>query len=99
VPWFRVQLHGTGISLQVEGGSDPAIGFYCHRDARAVDATRAQAAAIAQVLADWSGDGAYAAANKGNVPTLVVEDCWAIGWVKGWFGRKPAGHSFYARDD
>jgi hypothetical protein len=98
VPWFRVQIRGTGIALASEDDDEFAIGFFTTRDVRATNASLAQQAAMAMVLDEWRGDGAYVAANRGEVPTLVVEACRALGFWRGHFGRRPFGYAFYAHD-
>jgi hypothetical protein len=99
MPWFRVQLHGSGIALEEEDGGSPAIGFYTTRDVRAVDPLLAQQQVMAIVLDEWRGDGDYVAANRGDVPSLTVEACWPLGFFRGYFGRRPGGYTFYLHDD
>jgi hypothetical protein len=99
MPFFRVSLHGSGISVPFHGNAEPAIGFFCHREVRAADAARAQELAIACVLAEWKGNGKYAGLNRGELPVLVVEGWTQIGWKQGLFGRTPPGPAFYRHDD
>jgi hypothetical protein len=99
VPFFRVQMHGRGVALAFAGDVDPAIGFYCHRDVHAADTVLAQEVAIAKVLDEWRGDGSYAAANRGNVPTIHVDACWRLSWWRGLLGGRSAGYTFYSRED
>ena len=98
MPWFRVKLHGSGIALASEDDGDPAIGFCTTRDVHAADPQLARQVAIARVLDEWRGDGAYVAANRGEVPTLEVEDCWPLGFWRGVFGRRPFGYVFYGEE-
>ena len=99
MPYFRVTLSGSGISYPFEDGSDPVIGFFTTRDVRASDFESAGHLAKELVLAEWRDSGPYAAANRGAIPSLVVENSFPIGMLEGIFGRKPAGYSFYTHDD
>lgn len=99
MPYFKVRLSGTGISYPFVDGSDPAIGFFTTRVVRAPDTKQAHMAAKARVLSDWQSGGSYATGNSGSIPTLVVEESWPIGWLRGVFGRKHEGYTFYLRDD
>jgi hypothetical protein len=92
-------LEGRGISLQCEGAADPAIGFYTARVVRASDPEQAQAIASKVVLAEWLAGGKYAVANSGSVPSLTTDRIYTVSLLRGIFGRKPGGYSFYLRDD
>jgi hypothetical protein len=99
MPFFKVMLAGTGISLRCEGAGDPAIGFYTTRVVKARDPEQAQLVAKELVLSEWQTGGEYAAANSGSLPLLTANSVFSVGFLRGVFGRRPAGYSFYLRDD
>ena len=99
MPYFKVQLSGTGISLQVVDGSDPAIGFFTTRLIRARDPEHARSMARESVLSEWQPGGAYATGNIGALPSLTVEESWQVGLLEGILGRRASGYAFYTHDD
>ena len=99
MPYFKVQLSGTGISFRVVDGSDPAIGFFTTRLVRAKNADHAHSSAKATVLSEWRPGGDYAGGNRGALPSLTVEESWQVGLVAGILGRKGGGYSLYSHDD
>ena len=98
MPYFKVRLSGAGISLPFDGG-DPVIGFFTTRLVRARDPEHAQDLAKQLVLSEWLAGGAYATANTGAIPTLVIEESWQVGLLQGILGRSRFGYAFYANDD
>lgn len=98
MPFFRVMLSGTGISLAIEGSPDAAIGFFTTRDVFASNAEQASKKAIDLVLKHWRPGGRYAAANEGCVPSLTLDKSWRVGYLSGIFGRKPSGYVFYSHE-
>ena len=99
MPYFRVILSGSGISYPFVDGPDPVIGFFTTRDVKAPDLERAGHVAKELVLSEWRAGGAYAADNRGAIPSLAIENCFPIGLLTGILGRKPSGYSFYSHDD
>ena len=97
--YFKVTLSGSGIEYPFEDASAPVIGFITTRVVRASNLGHAQLLAKELVLSEWQAGGTYAAANRGHVPSLAVEQSFPIGRFAGIFGRKPAGYSFYQLDD
>ena len=97
--YFRVILSGAGISYPFADESAPVIGFFTTRDVRAGGLESAHNVAKELVLSEWLPGGAYAASNAGCIPTLALENSFSIGLLKGVFGRKPVGYSFYSHDD
>ena len=98
MPFFRVILSGEGIWLPFEDRSDPAIGFFTTRDVRAACIEQATRVATDLVLIEWRPGGKYAAANKGALPVVALDESWQIGLLRGIFGRKPTGYTFYSRE-
>lgn len=98
MPFFRVMLSGTGISIPLEDASDPVIGFFTTRDVFAQNADQAEAKAVELVLKHWTPGGSYAAANQGAIPTLTLDKLWRVSYLYGLFGRKPSGYSFYSHE-
>lgn len=96
MPFFRVVLHGTGISFRIEGSSKPGIGFYTSRAIRAGSAEEAVEKARKSVLAVWATDE-YVRANAGGPPVLSTDK---VEEVTFWQARKiPSnGHTFYAEE-
>lgn len=97
MPYFRVQLHGTGICLVSADGEPPIVGFYTTRIVRAESREAAATAAARSVTARWGNGTAYAKNNRGSLPSLSVE------WVKedtflGSLRFRGAGHTFYPAD-
>ena len=97
MPYFRVQLHGTGIYLVGAGSEPPIVGFYTTRIVRAESREAAARAASRSVTAQWSNGAAYAKNNRDSLPVLSVE------WVKDdtFLGRllfRGTGHTFYSAD-
>ena len=95
MPYFRVLLHGSGISMPTEGGA-PVIGFYTTRHVKASSHEAASEKAKDVVLRDWK-DGVYAQANHGEMPELTIESVDKIRFIDAL--RSPnAGYTFYAPD-
>ena len=93
---FAVRLEGTGICLPGEPTEDPAIGFFATRWVKASNATQAHELARANVLAEWAPSAEYGRSNSGNIPEVVVEGSWLVGYFKALVGRKPSGYTFYS---
>ena len=94
MPYFRVQLHGTGICLDGAGGAPPAVGFYTTRIVRAETHEDAAKAAAQAVTTQWTTGTDYAKNNRGTPPMLTVE------WVRddtflGSLLFRGVGHTFY----
>jgi len=97
MPYFRVQLHGTGIRLAGAGSEPPIVGFYTTRIVRAASPAAAAEAAARTVSAQWADNTTYAKSNVGSSPKLSVE------WVKNdtflsSLLFRGTGHSFYPAD-
>jgi len=99
MPFFKVVLSGTGILLPCDGAADPVIGFFTTRTVRARNSGEAQVLAKEIVLSEWRAGGTYAAANGGSVPALTTDRISSLGFLRGFFGHKEMGYSFYLRDD
>ncbi len=97
MPYFRVQLHGTGICLVGSDSEPPIVGFYTTRIVRAESREAAATAAARSVTAQWGSGTAYAKNNRGSLPMLSVE------WAKddtfiGSLRFRGTGHTFYSAD-
>lgn len=99
MPYFKIMLSGSGISYPFVDGSDPVTGFFTTHVVQAPDLEQAQVAALERVLSEWQPGGRYAAGNAGALPTLVREECWSLPCLRGLFGRKHGGYTFFLRDD
>lgn len=97
MPHFKVILSGEGIDLPL--GSTSSVGFFTTRLVRATDLAGAEDLARELVLSDWRKGGPYAESNRGSLPTLSIEQSFAVGWLARTFGRRPAGYTFYRQDD
>jgi len=97
MPNFKVLLSGRGIDLAME--DDSAIGFFTTRLVRADDQKSAESLASDLVLSEWRLGGAYAQANRGDLPVLSIEQSFSVGWFEGVFGRKASGYVFYCHED
>ena len=95
MPFFRVMLSGTGISIPSEDGSAPVVGFYTTRDVYASNVEQATTKATDLVLKHWLPGGSYATVNQGAVPTITLDKSWRVTLLFGLFGRKPYGYVFY----
>jgi len=98
VPYFLVRVKGEGIAFEMKGSPKQAIGFFTTRLVHAADSHEASDIAIQRVLMEWLPEGQYATGNRGGFPRLSVEDAWRVGWLRGAFGRKPRGYSFFLRE-
>ncbi|WP_162372759.1 hypothetical protein [Pseudoxanthomonas sangjuensis] len=78
--------------------SDPAIGFFTTRDVHAANIESAERLATDQVLTHWKPGGEYAAVNQGGIPSIAIEESFQIGLLRGIFGRKPSGYTFYLHE-
>ena len=85
MPFFRVMLSGTGISLPCEEGSAPIVGFYTTRDVYASSIEQAVRKATDLVLKHWLPGGNYAAANEGAVPTITLDKSLRVSFLFGLF--------------
>jgi hypothetical protein len=81
--------------MPFEDAAMPVIGFFTTRQVRADSAEEAELAALECIRADWRAGGCFAEANRGDMPTLVVEALWEVGRMTAWFKRSPRGYSFY----
>jgi hypothetical protein len=90
---FTVIIHGYG--LQVTGESGLLTGFYTSRTVSSNDLDSASQIALDMVAQDWK-EGHYANLNRGNQPTLEIEDVFQLGFFSALFKRGPGkGHTFY----
>ena len=94
MPYFRVQLHGTGICIDGVGGAPPIVGFYTTRIVRAESQEDAVEVAAQAVTTQWITGAGYAKNNRGTPPMLSVE------WVRndtflGSLLFRGVGHTFY----
>jgi hypothetical protein len=98
MPYFRVLLHGTGISVPpADGEGAPIEGFYTTRAVTAADSDAAARVAADLVRAEWT-TGSYASANQGAVPTLSPDQVFEVSFLSRWFNR-PRGYTFYEGGD
>jgi hypothetical protein len=97
MPYFKIMLSGDGISIPLEGGGDPIIGFFTTRVVRAEATEAAVTKAKKLVISEWK-EGAYAAANMANVPSLNTETAVRVGYLTGIFS-KPKGYTFFTVND
>jgi hypothetical protein len=96
MPYFKVMLSGRGIELSLEG--TPVVGFFTTRVVRSPDISTAQRDVMERVLSEWRPGGEYAAANRGSVPALAVENSFQVPYLAGLFGRKGGGYTFYRHE-
>jgi len=89
-------LHGHGIKLQIEGDSRPAVGFYCTRLLKALNADEAVLKAKEMVLHQWTSPE-YTGVSKGVVPTLEVDSIEEASFFSS-LTFKNSGHVFYPED-
>ena len=93
--YFRVLLHGEGISVPSSG--DQIIGFYTTRWVKAGKPEEAKEIAKKLVLRDWT-DGEYAEVNEGDPPRLSVDSIVSVGFLNYLWNQPGKGHSFYSSD-
>ena len=98
MPYFQVLLAGSGLSYAFEDEEDAVVGFFTTRIVRAKTLADAQHLAKELVLTEWRAGGKYAVCNRGGVPSLVVEESFPIGFLRGIFGRSRMGYAFYRQD-
>jgi hypothetical protein len=96
--FFRILLCGTGIELPMAEDQLPAIGFYTTRIVKAATASSAEQLAKELILSEWVPGGAYASANKGSTPALVVENVEPISALTGVLKRNLSGYTFFLAD-
>lgn len=94
MPYFKLMLAGEGVSLPIEGETDPVIGFYTTRIVEAKDPESAAIAAKELVLAEWQ-QGECALNNQTGLPTITIESCQEVGFFRGVFRRRPRGYTFF----
>ena len=97
MPFFRVMLHGTGISFNGDDpGATPCIGFYTSRAVRAGSAEEAVEKAKKSVLDLWKTEE-YVRANSSGLPVLSTTKVEEISF---WRSRAipNAGHTFYTEE-
>lgn len=97
MPQYRVMLSGTGIRIPRGVGVDPIIGFFTTRQVSARGRALAETIVLAKIAAEWK-DGTYAESNKGEFPSLTIEDCWQVHWSRVLFVKRPSGYTFFTRD-
>jgi hypothetical protein len=97
MPHFKVILSGRGIDYPFDGVS--VVGFFTTRLMRAPNLAKAESLAKDLVISEWRSGSPHAAANRGSIPTLAVEQSFQVGALAGLFGRKPSGYSFYHHED
>lgn len=94
MPYFRVRIEGTGISVPMEGSV--AVGFFATRAVRAESPSHAAEKARSMVASSWT-TGKYSGWNKGAAPTLQVDEVWRSTWLKDLFFVND-GHTFFPAD-
>ncbi|WP_139202774.1 hypothetical protein [Pseudoxanthomonas sp. GM95] len=98
MPYFKFILSGSGIDALLDE-NDASIGFFTTRLVRETDLLSARILAEEIVLSEWREGGAYAACNRGGLPSIKIEQSYSVGFLQGFFGRKPSGYSFYRQED
>ncbi len=96
---FQVRLSGSGICLPMEDRSVSIVGFFTTRQVHARSVEEAGTLAKRRVLSEWQPGGAYAEANTGSLPRLLIEDVWKVGFLAEFFQRDSGGYTFYQHDD
>ena len=91
MPYFRVRLEGTGISVPIDDTT--TVGFFTTRAVRAGSEEEAVEKVRTMVSAAWT-TGPYAAWNKGSPPMIHIEEVWQSPWFKNIFFKND-GHVFY----
>jgi uncharacterized membrane protein len=94
MPYFRVRVDGKNISVPM--GDATAVGFFATRAVRARSADEAVEKVRSMIITDWT-IGRYAAWNKGNAPTILIEDVWLSPWFRNILFKND-GHAFYPDD-
>lgn len=85
--------------MPFEDAATPVIGFFTTRQVKADSPQDAELAVLECIRADWRKGGCFAEANRGGVPTLVVEAIWEVGRMTAWFRRSPRGYCFFLSTD
>ena len=97
MPYFRVMMHGMGIRIPDQDGSDPIVGFFTTRLVRAVSTEAAGHKAEAMLLAEWKSPP-YVDSNKGDTPRITIEQVNETGFLDS-LRFKNTGHTFYTEED
>ena len=91
MPFFRVRVEGTGISVPM--GDSEAVGFFATRAVRARSEAEAVTKVRSMIQAAWT-TGKYAAWSRGVAPAIRVEGVWQSPWLRNVL-FKNHGHVFY----
>ena len=94
MPYFRVRIEGTGISVPTE--RSVAVGFFATRAVRAKSPEHAAEKARSMVATAWT-TGKYSGWSNGAAPALHIDDVWRSSWLKDIFFVND-GHSFFPAD-
>ncbi len=90
---YRVVLHGSGILIPCENGSEPITGFHATRFVRATTPEKASAVAIGILRNEWF-NSPYSTVNRVSGPAIVIKE---IEHVTNPFrrSRPNKGYAFY----
>lgn len=90
---FQIMFLGTGIKVEFES-KGIATGFYTTRTTFAQSEGEASSKLIESIKNEWK-HGEYFEMNKGNEPTLSIENCTKISLFNWPFSRKNKGYTFF----
>lgn len=90
---FQVMFLGTGIKVELES-KGIATGFYTTRTTFAQNEEEALLKLIKSIKNEWK-QGEYFEMNKGNAPTLNIENCRKISLFNWTLSRKNKGYTFF----
>ena len=94
MPYFKVLLNGTGISMAT--GQNTCIGFFTTRVVRAPSEREAASRAIENILAEWARPP-YCEANQGVAPALAIQSV-TRSTLAGLLTAPRKGYTFYASE-
>ena len=93
---YAVRVEATGIDILGEDPERPIVGFFATRMVRSQGPEEAGRRVTEMIIADWS-IGEWAKVNRGNIPSLKVDEIWKVSfWRRLRFRNR--GHVFFPED-
>lgn len=99
MPTYQFLLHTTGISLDMEDGDAPAIGFYTSRRAQASCSEEAYKIVMREMDSDPDLEDVFRSGHDADLrPKTEVEETYLIPWWRALLPWRKPGLAFYPDD-
>src|SRR5262245_61599892 len=94
MPFFRVLIEGSNLSIPSEAGSPPIIGFFTSRVVWSGTRAQAEAKVLRSIERQWAR-GTYAAKPSASQLKLSVSES-GLASLRQWLSAPRSGHAFFS---